>query len=131
MKNINSKKRNYFKGYQENKVSQRLSLIEAYLTELKEDKHQFRNITDLAQKTAEYITQKEKTPCNKSTLLRNKDYKQLLNNYFYANSTKTTPFINFIKELSQSNAERENMRLKQYISNLEKELDTLKNNQKK
>lgn len=38
---------------------------------------------------------------------------------------------NLIAELSASNVERENLRLKQYITSLEKELDNIKHNQVK
>jgi len=130
--------RNYFKNYQDEKVSKRVNLIEEYLTQLTKQKVQFKNITELAQQVSDFLTKKEGMPCNKSTLLRNNEYKNLLNNYLYnygggknTNSyKKNNPIALLSAELSQSNAERENMRLKQYISNLEKELDTLKNNNK-
>lgn len=129
-------KSNHFKGYQDQKVGKRTVLIQEYLSKLIKQKMKFRNITELAENTAEYLTKLEGNPCNKSTLLRNEDYKALLNNYLYThggikdttNYKKNNPIALLSAELTSSNAERENFRLKQYIASLEKELDSLKNN---
>lgn len=129
-------KKNHFKGYQEQKVGKRAIIIDAYLSELVKKNTKFRNVTELAEKVAVYITTLDGKPCNKSTLLRNADYKNLLNYYLYtyggikdtADYKKNNPVALLSAELASSNAERENVRLKQYISNIEKELDDIKNN---
>lgn len=128
-------KLNHFKGYQEQKVGKRAVLIQEHLNKLIKQKVKFRNITELAENTSEYLTKLEGNPCNKSTLLRNENYKTLLNNYLYTHGgikdttdyKKNNPIALLGAELASSNAERENFRLKQYIANLEKELDNLKN----
>ncbi len=89
----------------------------------------FKYITEMAVTLSEYITKQEGSACSRSTILRNDKYKSLIEEYFYAQPGVKKPgeASNLIAELTLSNVERENMRLKQYIASLEKELDGYKN----
>jgi len=129
----NEEKKNSFKGYQEEMVANRLVIITEQITIYKKQRVKFKNITEMCEVIAQQITKKEGKPCSTSTIIRNKKYKELLEDYYYSQEGVKRPgeITNLIAELSASNVERENLRLKQYITSLEKELDNIKNNQVK
>lgn len=87
-------------------------------------KVKFKNITELANRLASEITKEEGKACSQTTLLRNEKYKSIMEDFFYSQSgTKRPKEVNsLLTELTQSNIERENMRLKQYIANLEQQI---------
>lgn len=122
-------KKNNFKNYQDEKVAKRLIIIDEKIAEYKKRKVKFENITEMAGALAEHISKKEDSSCSNSTILRNAQYKSLIEDYFYSQPGVRKPGAasNLVAELTVSNIERENIRLKQYISTLEKELDGLKN----
>lgn len=123
-------KKNNFKNYQAEKVAKRLVMIKDQIAIYKKKQVGFKNITEMAEVLSEYITKQEGTSCSSSTILRNDKYKSLIEDYFYSQPGVKKPgeASNLIAELTLSNVERENMRLKQYIASLEKELDEIKNN---
>ena len=123
-------KKNNFKNYQSEKVAKRLVMIQDQITIYKKKQVGFKNITEMAEVLSEYITKQEGASCSSSTILRNDKYKSLIEDYFYSQPGVKKPgeATNLIAELTLSNVERENMRLKQYIASLEKELDDIKNN---
>lgn len=122
-------KKNNFKNYQTEKVAKRLLIIEDKISEYKKTKKKFENITEMAESLAKHIGLQENSSCSSSTILRNVNYKALIESYFnsQAGKNKVKPTSNFIAELTLSNMEGENMRLKQYISLLEGELENIKN----
>jgi len=87
-------------------------------------KVKFKNITELANRLASEITKEEGKACSQTTLLRNEKYKSIMEDFFYSQSgTKRPKEVNsLLTQLTQSNIERENMRLKQYIANLEQQI---------
>lgn len=121
-------KKNNFKGYQADKVAKRLLVIQEQITLYKKRKVSFKNITEMAETLSEYITKQEGSSCSSSTILRNDKYKALIEEYFYSQEGVKKPgeASSLIAELTLSNVERENQRLKQYIASLEKELDEYK-----
>ena len=123
-------KKNNFKNYQSAKVAKRLVMIQDQIAIYKKKQVGFKNITEMAEVLSEYITKQEGASCSSSTILRNDKYKSLIEDYFYSQPGVKKPgeATNLIAELTLSNVERENMRLKQYIASLEKELDDIKNN---
>lgn len=123
-------KKNNFKNYQAEKVAKRLVMIQDQIAIYKKKQVGFKNITEMAEILSEYITKKEGSSCSSSTILRNDKYKSLIEDYFYSQPGVKKPgeATNLIAELTISNVERENMRLKQYIASLEKELDEIRNN---
>lgn len=123
------KKSNHFKGFQEEKIALRLQLINEVLTVYKKQKVSFKNITELATAVSKHIAKNEGAACSASTILRNEKYKGLIEAFYNSlpNSKKKADAGSFIAELTQSNVERENMRLKLYIAQLEKELDEYRN----
>ena len=122
-------KKNNFNNYQSDKVAKRLTLLKDQISVYKKKQVGFKNITEMAVILSEHITKQEGTSCSSSTILRNDKYKALIEDYFYSQPGVKKPgeASNLIAELSLSNVERENMRLKQYIFSLEKELDEIKN----
>lgn len=116
--------KNMFKGYQEQKITGRLVIINQYIDLYKKQKVKFKNITELANRLASEITKEEGKACSQTTLLRNEKYKSIMEDFFYLQSgTKRPKEVNsLLTELTQSNIERENMRLKQYITNLEQQI---------
>lgn len=116
--------KNMFKGYQEQKITGRLVIINQYIDLYKKQKVKFKNITELANRLASEITKEEGKACSQTTLLRNEKYKSIMEDFFYSQSgTKRPKEVNsLLTELTQSNIERENMRLKQYIANLEQQI---------
>ncbi len=118
-------KKNNFKNYQSEKVAKRLVMIQEQIALYKKKQVGFKNITEMAGTLSEYITKQEGSACSSSTILRNDKYKSLIEDYFYSQPGVKKPgeASNLIAELTLSNVERENMRLKQYIASLEKELD--------
>lgn len=116
--------KNMFKGYQEQKITGRLVIINQYIDLYKKQKVKFKNITELANRLASEITKEEGKACSQTTLLRNEKYKSIMEDFFYSQSgTKRPKDVNsLLTELTQSNIERENMRLKQYIANLERQI---------
>ena len=120
--------KNSFKSYQEQKMTGRLEIINQYIAIYKKQKVKFKNITELAIKLASEIAKEEGKPCNCSTLLRNDKYKAVMEDYYYAQAGVKKPkeVSNLLAELTLSNIERENMRLKQYITQLESRLDEIK-----
>lgn len=116
--------KNMFKGYQEQKITGRLVIINQYIDLYKKQKVKFKNITELANRLASEITKEEGKACSQTTLLRNEKYKSIMEDFFYSQSgTKRPKEVNsLLAELTQSNIERENMRLKQYIANLEQQI---------
>lgn len=121
-------KKNNFKNYQSEKVAKRLVMIQEQIALYKKKQVGFKNITEMAGTLSEYITKQEGSACSSSTILRNEKYKSLIEDYFYSQPGVKKPgeASNIIAELTLSNVERENMRLKQYIASLEKELDGYK-----
>ncbi len=121
-------KKNNFKNYQSEKVAKRLVMIQEQIALYKKKQVGFKNITEMAGTLSEYITKQEGSACSSSTILRNDKYKSLIEDYFYSQPGVKKPgeASNLIAELTLSNVERENMRLKQYIASLEKELDGYK-----
>lgn len=121
-------KKNNFKNYQSEKVAKRLVMIKEQIALYKKKQVSFKNITEMAGTLSEYITKQEGSACSSSTILRNDNYKSLIEEYFYSQPGVKKPgeASNLIAELTLSNVERENMRLKQYIASLEKELDGYK-----
>ncbi len=121
-------KKNNFKNYQSEKVAKRLVMIQEQIALYKKKQVGFKNITEMAGTLSEYITKQEGSACSSSTILRNDKYKGLIEDYFYSQPGVKKPgdTSNLIAELTLSNVERENMRLKQYIASLEKELDGYK-----
>lgn len=126
-------KKNNFKSYQNDKVANRLVMIQSQLSLYKKKKVIFKNITEMAQILSEHITKQEGASCNSSTILRNHNYKGLIEDYYYSQDGVKRPngATSLIAELTLSNVERENHRLKQYIASLEKELDELRGNRVK
>lgn len=126
-------KKNNFKSYQTEKVANRLVMIQEKLSLYKKKKVSFKNITEMAQTLSEHITKQEGTSCSSSTILRNQKYKGLIEDYLYSQEGFKLPggASNLIAELTLSNIERENQRLKQYIASLERELDEIKSNKTK
>lgn len=122
-------KKNNFKNYQAEKVAKRLVMIQDQIAIYKKKQVGFKNITEMAEVLSEYITKQEGASCSSSTILRNDKYKSLIEDYFYSQPGIKKPgeASNLIAELTLSNVERENVRLKQYIASLEKELDGYKN----
>lgn len=122
-------KKNNFKSYQVEKVAKRLLVIQEQISLYKKKKVSFKNITEMAETLSEYITKQEGASCSSSTILRNDKYKALIEEYFYSQEGVKKPgeASNLIAELTLSNVERENHRLKQYIASLEKELNDLRN----
>lgn len=118
--------KNMFKGYQEQKITGRLVIINQYINLYKKQKVKFKNITELANRLASEITKEEGKACSQTTLLRNEKYKSIMEDFFYSQSgTKRPKEVNsLLAELTQSNIERENMRLKQYITNLEQKISS-------
>lgn len=116
--------KNMFKGYQEQKITGRLVIINQYIDLYKKQKVKFKNITELANRLASEIAKEEGKSCSQTTLLRNEKYKSIMEDFFYSQSgTKRPKEVNsLLTELTQSNIERENMRLKQYIANLEQQI---------
>ncbi len=121
-------KKNNFRNYQSEKVAKRLVMIQEQIALYKKKQVGFKNITEMAGTLSEYITKQEGSACSSSTILRNDKYKSLIEEYFYSQPGVKKPgeASNLIAELTLSNIERENMRLKQYIASLEKELDGYK-----
>ena len=121
-------KKNNFKNYQSEKVAKRLVMIQDQIGIYKKKQVGFKNITEMAEILSEYITKQEGSSCSSSTILRNDKYKSLIEDYFYSQPGVKKPgeASNLIAELTLSNVERENMRLKQYIASLEKELEGFK-----
>lgn len=125
----NKEPKNNFKKYQASKVSSRLEIIEKHLLKLKKIKTKFKNITALASNVAIFISEEENTSCNKSTLIRNKEYKKKLQDYLdIGKPNQLGALIDLTAQLSSSNAENENLRLKQYIKQLENQVDNIQNN---
>lgn len=124
-------KKNNFKNYQTEKVAKRLLIIQDKISEYKKVKKKFENITEMAESLAQHIGLQENSSCSSSTILRNMNYKALIESYFNTQSCqkKISPTASFVAELTASNIERENIRLKQYITVLENELQAVKNNQ--
>lgn len=116
--------KNTFKDYQDKKITERLIIINQCIDFYKKNKVTFKNITEVSGEIAAAISKKECKPCSKSTILRNIKYKTLIEDFFYKQSGVIKPKTsnNLLKDLTISNIERENIRLKQYIVNLEKKL---------
>lgn len=116
--------KNTFKDYQDKKMTERLIIINQCIDFYKKNKVTFKNITEISGEIAASISKKECKPCSKSTILRNIKYKSLIEDFFYKQSGVSKPSIanNLLKDLTISNIEKENIRLKQYILNLEKRL---------
>lgn len=118
--------KNTFKDYQDKKMTERLIIINQCIDFYKKNKVTFKNITEISGEIAVSISKKECKPCSKSTILRNIKYKSLIEDFFYKQSgvSKPTNSNNLLKDLTISNIERENIRLKQYIINLEKKIQS-------
>lgn len=116
--------KNTFKDYQDKKMTERLIIINQCIDFYKKNKVSFKNITEVSGEIAAAISKKECKPCSKSTILRNIKYKTLIEDFFYKQSGVSKPSTanNLLKDLTISNIEKENIRLKQYIINLEKRL---------
>lgn len=124
------KKKNSFEGYQQEKMANRLIIINEQLAIYRKKKTNFKNITEICDVVAQQITKIEGSPCSTSTIIRNPKYKGLLEEYYYSQPgvKRSGEMLSLIAELTVSNVEKENLRLKQYISSIEKELDSYRNN---
>jgi hypothetical protein len=123
---------NPFKDYQETVVARREKVIVTYLRSLRKNRAAFEYITDLAKVTASQVGQVEEEPCSYTTLLRNKRYKALLLEFMATKATANSVNVSEPRaqariqmlELDLGNVQRDNERLRAYISDLEAEVST-------
>ena len=126
---------NTFEAYQQERQDVRVLHIEAYLKAAKNSRASFKYVTDLAEMVATHLTQVEGKKCNRSTLLRNPKYKALLLSYMAGDVVAGVKNVKSKKaespqaqalaihsELRISNLERENERLKAYVSDLKSQV---------
>jgi hypothetical protein len=125
--------RNPFSAYQERGQDQRDKLIKTFLNFLKAGRApaKFENVTQLADLVARHISAEQGEPCAKSTILRNRRYKEQLLLYLVnaknGSSSLDGRKINdpsaqvllLQRDLMGENAKREIQRLKSYIKSLE------------
>ena len=125
-------KKNPFKKHQENAVACREEIIEQCLLSLKELRASFSFVTDLAKAVAAQVTQIESEPCSYTTLLRNERYRALLEEFGASNVTSNSTQVSEPRveartrmlELDVGNVQRDNERLRAYISDLEERVAT-------
>lgn len=123
---------NRFENFQTLKQEGREALISEFLGYLKSSRVRHQYVTELAEMVAKHITEREKKPCNRATLLRNPRYKCMLLSYMAENlgaGTKNlkinsledpkTQLLVMTAQGEASNLKRENERLRSYISQLE------------
>lgn len=134
MKNVSR-----FAEWQKRNVAERELLVREFLKQSRRSRASYPNITALADATAAYITQIERkdSPCSRTTILRNVQYKSLLT-HFLANQRG----VRFVSEdvisddraksvitglqLEHYNLKQENIRLQKYINTIDAELEFLK-----
>lgn len=125
--------RNPFKRHQEQNVVSRVNVITDHLRSLKKTRATFKYPTDLAKAVAIHVSLIEKKPCSFTTLLRNERYKKLLLAYMRHpvvatdNSTSEASVNVRVKllELDLVNAQRDNERLRTYVTDLENRVGTM------
>jgi len=67
-----------FSKWQAQQQTGRVAHIRAFLKTLEQSRARFEHVTDLANFVARHLTEVQGKPCDKSTLLRNRNYKLLL-----------------------------------------------------
>ena len=122
---------NKFEQYQRELQETRLSHIDACLEDMRSSHVSFKHVSHLAAMVASYLSQVEGKPCARSTLQRNLLYRARLLGYM---ADEMPPGVKNIvghladeavvqalltqKQLEVANLQRENRRLKSYISEL-------------
>jgi len=109
---------NPFFDFQQSKVKRRVGIIINTLDYLKKNRITTKYVTDLAEVCAKAISDKEDKPCNKSTLLRNNEYKSFLLAFMAGQYTQG---VKSIKGYSG-----DDNKIKLIISNLEASVSNLR-----
>jgi hypothetical protein len=126
-------KRNTFQGYQQAVQDAREALVLDFLAFLKtrRAKIDFENVTQLAEFVAKHVSSKQGRPCSRSTILRNRRYKDHLMLHLAARQPGSdraeergikepgAKAVLIQRDLAAENSRRENQRLKAYIAALE------------
>lgn len=125
-----TKNRNTFEAYQEDKQSNRETLITEFLEYSKRSRAKYPHVTALASAVAGHITLSEGRPCDQATILRNKRYRILLVSHLATHSRGEVSYVSLqtdaereaalvSAQLESTNLRRDNSRLRTYVASLE------------